>query len=145
MTQEEKDLLLKDLCARTPYKTKINVDDIGLFIPRLKYIDEIICHFYECAWTKFIDEIKPYLRPMSSMTEEEEKQLQKIHQDFIADRKYNSYGCARADDGWVSIKDMDTVINFLNAHHFDYRGLIEKGLALEAPEDMYKLNKDEVI
>ena len=34
--------------------------------------------------------------------------------------------------------DMDAVINFLNAHHFDYRGLIEKGLALEAPKDMYK-------
>lgn len=126
MTQEEKDLLFKDLCARTPYKTKINVDDIGLFTPTLKYIDGITCHFYECAWTKFIDEIKPYLRPMTSMSEEEDKEFWEIVDNYGSD--------TNAFDGFELGDDVD----WLNAHHFDYRGLIEKGLALEAPEGIYK-------
>ena len=60
-------------------------------------------------------DFKPYLRPMSSMTEEEKK-------------KYNKLLC------WRSPK---TVFDWLNGHHFDYRGLIKKGLALEAPKEMY--------
>ena len=126
MTQEEKRLLLVDLCARLPYGVKINVDDIGLFIPRLKYIDGITCHFYECAWTKFIDEIKPYLRPMTSMTEEEDKEFWKIVDNYGSD--------SNAFDGFELGDDVD----WLNAHHFDYRGLIERGLALVAPEGIYK-------
>lgn len=61
-----------------------------------------------------IEEVKPYLRPMSSMTEDEEDEFEiKIRGSLV------SY------------------FDWLNAHHFDYRGLIEKGLALEAPEGMY--------
>lgn len=135
MNEKDKQLLLQDLCARLPYKVmvKCNTDYRHEFYEELSVVH--IMNFYQF-------EIKPYLRHMSSMTEEEEKQLQKIHQDFSADRKYNTYGCARADDGWVSIEDMDTIIDFLNEHHFDYKGLIEKGLALEAPEGMYDLNKE---
>ncbi len=124
MTQEEISILLKDLCARLPYGVKINVDDIGLFIPRLKYIDGIMCHFYECAWIKFIDEIKPYLRPLSSMTEEEKS-------------NYHNYRY------WIEKGDVEhctiNMMDWLNSHHFDYRGLIPMGLALEAPEDMYRI------
>lgn len=127
MTQEEKDLLFKDLCARTPYKTKINVDDIGLFTPTLKYIDGITCHFYECAWTKFIDEIKPYLRQMESMTKDE---IEDYHN--LCTKQWNVH----MDDYWYY--DTPESIDWFNAHHFDYRGLIEKGLALEAPDGMYK-------
>ena len=65
--------------------------------------------------------IKPYLRPMSSMTEEEKKEYQYITERWMYDADY-------------SIVDS---IDWLNAHHFDYRGLIQKGLALEAEEDMY--------
>jgi len=121
MTREQKELLLKDLCARIPYKTKINVDDIGLFIPRLKYIDGITCHFYECAWTKFIDEIKPYLRPMSSMSDEEREEEGKLWDIVTTTRNDLHY----------------LYTDFLVSHHLDYRGLIPMGLALEAPEDMY--------
>ena len=69
----------------------------------------------------YLSEVKPYLRPMSSMTEEE-----KAEYHSLCDSYYGIY--------------FDTVdsIDWLNAHHFDYRGLIEKGLAIEAPEGMYK-------
>ena len=102
MTREEKQLLLKDLCARLPYGVKYQ-DKIegGIHILSLGII-----HHYE----RFI----PYLRPLSSMTEEE---------DFIY---------SQLPDGHIDEYD------WLNAHHFDYRGLIPMGLALEASEGMYK-------
>ena len=71
-------------------------------------------------------QIRPYLRPMSSMTKEEIK-------DFFTVRRFEY----DADDKLISKYGNDT--DWLNAHHFDYRGLIEKGLALEAPEGMYKV------
>ena len=69
-----------------------------------------------------ITEIKPYLRPMSSMTEEEKYE-------------FNELPTISSSIQSLSINEID----FLNAHHFDYRGLIEKGLALEASEGMYKI------
>jgi hypothetical protein len=70
-----------------------------------------------------IEEVKPYLRPMSSMTEEERDEFVKLH---IDDRL----------EGKIELCDASCV-DFYNSHHLDYRGLIEKGLALEAPEGMY--------
>lgn len=112
MTQEDKELLLKDLSARLPYVVKYQ-DRIegGIHILSLGII-----HHYE----RFI----PYLRPMSSMTEEEYK-------EYTEKLKGIFYG---------SLLDNALVIDWLNAHHFDYRGLIERGLALKAPEGMYNLN-----
>lgn len=108
MTHEEKLLLLKDLSARLPYGVKVHIiDATGAEID-----DELtpftISHIV--MWT-----VKPYLRPLSSITEKEGKEL----------------------DEHITIYDD---VDWMNAHHFDYRGLIEKGLALEAPEGMYKEN-----
>ena len=110
MTQKEKDLLLKDLCARLPYELKYNFggnDGFDYTIDRVSLIavDD----------TFPIKEVKPYLRPMSSMTEEEKDELYTVYRETFYE-----------------------YTDWLNAHHFDYRGLIEKGLALEAPKDMYK-------
>ena len=75
-----------------------------------------------------VDDIKPYLRPMSSMTEEEINEFILISDTvFWLGEKRST--CI------LSLEQMD----WLNAHHFDYRRLIEKGLALEAPEGMYKM------
>ena len=71
-------------------------------------------------------EVLPYLRPMSSMTEEEVAEFETISEELL------EHGTS--EEIW------DTVIDWLNAHHFDHRHLIEKGLALEAPEGMYKIN-----
>ena len=115
MIQQDKELLLKDLGARLFYGVKVldiitdTVKDvIGLDITS----NYIAVKSSEVLYTVFFDDVKPYLRPMSSMTEEERKYLQKLPfpYDFV---------------------------DWLNAHHFDYRGLIEKGLAIKAPEGMY--------
>ena len=136
MTNEEKDLLLKDLSARLIHKVKAAYYDSEEGRESVDTIDgiditsepEILIGQYGLR----IEGIKPYLRPMSSMTEEEQK-------------KFDNF-CVIDEDAWRGngIKGyinqaeiMSKGIDYLNAHHFDYRGLIEKGLVLEAPEGMY--------
>ena len=118
MTQEDKKLLYKDLCMRLPYHPQIHICNDswkGMMIG--EFDNNLYSHHLDAFWCDRI-EIKPYLRPMSSMTEEERIKYESL------------YDCI--DEGLIKVFD------WLNAHHFDYRGLIEKGLALEAPEDMYK-------
>jgi len=114
MTQEEKQLLLKDLCARLPYRV---ICDMWFEGNESDKITEVL----KCGGlmrlmnSEFNFIIKPYLCPMSAMTEDEEDELNSA--------RMGNYG-----------EDVD----WLNANHFDYHGLIPMGLALEAPEDMYK-------
>lgn len=130
MTQEEKRLLLKDICARLPYGVKIERTYVDY--PTALHEEDIV------SWKMGEIKIKPYLRPMSSMTEEERKEYENLFE--YEEREYNQ-GCCFFDEYKIDIDDeyrLTTVIDWLNSHHFDFRGLIEKGLALEAPEDMYK-------
>ena len=145
MTQEEKQLLLRDLCARLPYKVKISVTEperteftnqfsyengrtlVGVLDAIFPDEERIIVDELDKPIAQYdvrcggfnIEEykIKPYLRPMSSMTEEEKKE------------KFEMWA-------WKSF-DWE-VTDWLNEHHFDYRGLIPMGLALEATEGMYE-------
>ncbi len=126
MTEDEKyNLLMKDLCARFPYYVKLKVkyedDPWKLFV--MQHSEKI----YVLGTKGYPIEVKltdcqPYLRPMSSMTEEEKQEYQFLTERWMHDSSY-------------SIGDS---FDWLNAHHFDYRGLIEKGIAIEAPGDMYK-------
>jgi len=120
MTTEEKKLLLADLCARLPYGVIVNNSITG--------DDDVLTYsLLEDFEGVNFDYPKPYLRPMDSMTEEEYDQLyidSRIKEDSI-------------DILDALANDMDA-IDWLNANHFDYRGLIEKGLALVAPEGTYK-------
>lgn len=137
MTQEDKDLLLKDLCARLLYKPKVLVNG---HLATILGIDEnvvIVCidgNDYKDETVVSADnngdDIKPYLRPMSSMTEEEKKEVCKIEGRLNFLCKYIKLT--------FSVDELD----WLNAHHFDYRGLIDKELALEAPDGMYKTKED---
>ena len=113
MKREEKQLLLKDLCARLPYGVIVCLDyRDGTIVTREMGIGSLHDFMFDNA------ELKPYLRPMSSMTEEE----------------FEEYGNIIEH---ISIGSLDFNIanpnatDWLNAHHFDYRGLIEKGLAIE--------------
>lgn len=138
MNQEDKELLLKDLCARLPYRvfcvgTTYELDDDGeRYIPvKVKdTLSEIHNYNLETAYVRLglispckLETVKPYLRPMSSMTEEEEKEYMNIDN--------RSYSCPMA---YAHISASDRM-DWLNAHHFDYHGLIEKGLAIAITEE----------
>lgn len=142
MTQEEKELLLKDLSSRLryqPFCKKVDVED----------------DFCECDATlgyslrDLIDNkiiIKPYLRPMSSMTEEEREEFWKEVLDidwreleFDEEPDEVPFPFTENDCGFyldnIYLADLFAVIDWLNEHHFDYRGLIPKGLAIEVTKD----------
>lgn len=151
MTQEDKELLLKDLSARLPYHVHLKVwlkdgtTEEGPLDLKHNYGDVLRDAFY---YKKIID-IKPYLRPMSSMTEEEKEEL--LNLLFDKEAKYFYID----EEGFIDGKTSDLMkegfnypsfcpinielyTDFLLSHHFDYRGLIEKKLALEVPDGMYK-------
>lgn len=137
MTQEEKELVIKDLCARLPYGVIVQVDDRvrGSYDRRLVQVfcDRVSCSVNVCNPLKeciCIDSVKPYLRPLSSMTEEERGEYNMLYHQVPIQR---SNGNAYRDTKMVEALHID----WLSKEMFDYRGLIPKGLALEATEDMY--------
>lgn len=115
MTQEEKALLLKDLCARLPYNPMVEYKGetynvLGIVHERLALCKPPMSYTLDdCPLVK---EVKPYLFPQSSMTEEQQKDLAK----FVANGVY----------------DENIVYDWFNKNHFDYRGLIPMGLANNA-------------
>lgn len=118
MTQEQKDLLLKDLCARLPYAVKGLVTFNGNHFMTQHQVEDrtidgkLYDRFaeFQSSWYDNV-KIKPYLFPMSSMTWEQECQYREVIASSL-----NHY----------------EVYDWLNKNHFDYRGLIEKGLAIDA-------------
>lgn len=126
MTKEEKDLLLKDLLGRVLYGVKVdyhtNIFTLGYNL-YLNNGDVAFENYPMLYFLENIESVKPYLRPMSSMTEEEK------NEDAMF---FRAFSCSMYE------REAVERIDWLNEHHFDYRGLIEKGLALEAPEGMYK-------
>ncbi len=125
MTQEENELLLKEISARLPYGLIVQYKR-KTFEPYSEYtadekveIDDMLHHRL-----KVLD-CKPYLRPMSSMTEQESEKFE----EFLELQSEYTTG--------ADIRFKYDMFDWLNSRHFDYRGLIEKGLALEAPEEMY--------
>ena len=118
MNKENKELLFKDLCGRLPYHVRVKVwlkdgtTEEGPLDLEHNYADVLLDAFY---YNK-IKNIKPYLRSIDSMTEEEK----------IDYRAFFNY------DG---VEYPEEYIDWLNAHHFDYRNLIEKGLAIAVTEE----------
>jgi len=123
MTTEDKQLLLKDLCARLPYRTKIHIIGEGGEEIDADLTTSTIDYFE--SWT-----VKPYLRPMSSMIEEEEEEYNRL----LMDVEYYP--------GKYFVVPATSVVDWLLEHHFDFRGLFKKGLALEAKEDTYIKTKE---
>ena len=123
MTQEEKDLLLKDLCARLPYGVKISVDDKVETVQGINILDTVV--EYDSWLSSDIEEIKPYLFPLSSMTEEQRKEYDKIIYHSV------ELHCERYYDV-IDVDSCDELHDFYHKNHFDYRGLIPMGLALDA-------------
>jgi len=143
MNKDDKELLLKDLCAKLPYGV------IGLYTWKCKksYNKELTGNLYDelCfSWSSTEDsQFLPYLRPLSSMTEEEFESLKeysglKYSQLDLASYQNGTYKCLDFYLSEVPSYVVILVFDWLNAHHFDYRGLTPIGLAIEAPEGMYK-------
>ena len=119
MTQEQKELLIKDLCARLPYGVKGLVTfhkNMTETREEVRIIDGKLYDRFAVFQDSWYDNvtIKPYLFPLSSMTEEQK--------DIFGKLWWNTHGVNMAMHA----------IDYLNKNHFDYRGLIEKGLALDA-------------
>lgn len=126
MTQEEKQLLLIDLCARLPYGVHIECKEGDVYgeIILWKITDSRINDLYNIYCCK------PYLRPMSSMTDDERKEWYK--------ESHVDYDCEFQPTPTLGLEHCHLSTDWLLKHHFDFRGLIPMGLALEAPEGMYK-------
>jgi hypothetical protein len=122
MTQENKELLLKDLCARLPYGVKVEYkgeeyDVLGIAHGRLVLCKPFMSYtLNECPR---VEEVKPYLFPLSSMTEEQKKE-ESSFDPFKTDE-------VKTLGDWAI-----RLVEFYNKHHFDYHGLIPKGIAIDA-------------
>lgn len=136
MTPEQKDLLLKDLCARLPYGVKVE----SVFInPDTKEHKSCGIEVFNATSLLMIrdglGEFKPYLFPMSSMTEE---QKYDFYCRFIEnDCDFDDFKEFYLDNGmWhkllTSLDDIEAIIDWFNKSHFDYRGFIPMGLAIDA-------------
>ena len=134
MTQEYKELILRDLCARLPYGVNYSCIDIKN-VWRLKSIFTRSDNSIFCDGCNALELCKPYLFPLSSMTEE---QYNSLHESGILNNCSHSYEYVNPHIHGVSFifKEFKTysleLIEWLNKNHFDYRGLIEKGLAINA-------------
>ena len=134
MKKEERKLLIKDLTARISYGvickldgikdtnllTKVEFNNTG--DAEFSFLWKISIKGHRNEYVCSVEDFKPYLRPMSSMTEEERKEYCQLADS----RAFNIFVNPRYE-----------LIDWLNAHYFDYRGLIEKGLAIKAPKGMY--------
>ena len=127
MTQDEKDLLLKDLCARLPYNVNVDYNNCACEVLSIDKDNGELT-----LWKSFgykpdvkLEEVKPYLFPMSSMTEEEKKEYRKVCElDTEILEKHPMDGSP--------FPAMYNSQDWLNKHHYDYRGLIPMGLANDA-------------
>lgn len=133
MTQEEKDLILKDLCARVPYDVKVQYMNNIFVIDYVSSYEEVKLDIPD-NYTVGISEVKPYLFPLSSLTEEQRNTISQLlleaQIEFPPYGELNTKGC---DNLFVcSIKQANVLINYCLANHLDINGLIERGLALDA-------------
>ena len=134
MTQKDKELLLRDLCTRLPYKVIVEIisygqEDLRPWFGELS-LKDLECFMLDVAYKS----MKPYLRPMSSMTEDEKDFIRNkyFYEDWDSwnDLLYYHYNL-------ISVKEIPEFMEWIYTHHFDFLNLIEKGLALEASTNMY--------
>jgi hypothetical protein len=143
MIESNKNLLLKDLSSRLPYGVKVydiksSINSSFMNLNHVNGVGEVfISYKLECR-TALIEDVKPYLFPLSSMTEEQLIELKEF-----TDLKYehNTLELVEWEDNCKTLEFwleeipsycVIKVFDWLNKNHFDYRGLIEKGLAIDA-------------
>ena len=134
MTQEKKDLLLADLCARLPYGVKVRGN--YSYSDGDKIVDDIqtkVLDIYDIDWFINNIEIKPYLFPLSSMTLEQRCKVRDLLPDkceiSFTNSEISFYG---EDYHKITLEQFEKLFHLFNMWHLDYRGLIPMGLALDA-------------
>lgn len=133
MTQEEKELLLKDLCARIPYDVKVlydnkvyNIDYVSGTYEEIK-LDDIYTNY-----TLNISVVKPYLFPLSSMTKEQLFDVQEMLGKNEIEIEDSFLRILDSDRNTISYLEILALLEWFYKNHFDINGLIEKGLAIDA-------------
>ena len=127
MTREDKELLLKDLCARLPYGVVIHLDE------KTDENDERLYGMRENGGkflindAFYIEEVKPYLFPLSSMTEEQKEEYYYIVNYISPDDTENW-----AEGEFIYVEQVTQLLHFYHINHLDYMGLIPMGLAINA-------------
>ena len=146
LNNQEKDLLLQDLSSRLPYGVKIDIPDLFISTKNnIEVLNEIFCGDdgeFRCNDSgMLIKYVKPYLFPLSSITEEQMEELEELCNMYTPDDDYWPYAYKGItilykhvlDDGYKFSSSFNTdVIDWFNKNHFDYRGLIPMGLANDA-------------
>ena len=143
MTQEDKALLLKDLCARLPYNVICQVEfkENGKYKSKVMLLSGIFtdeAYFTTKGGSIYSNEYKPYLFPLSSMTEEMLKELNtngffKYRDDITNVSNIESKnGISKEIYTYIDIESISFLTDYFHSNHIDYRGLIEKSLALDA-------------
>ncbi len=136
MKQENKELLLRDLCARLPYGVKVKLGDNPNIFDLEYRIKFAVMYGDSDKLEDILDiiNIKPYLFPLSSLTEEQRNNISKLlidtQNEFSPYGELNMKGC---DNLFIcSVKQSNALINYCLTNHLDINGLIEEGLALDA-------------
>lgn len=155
MTQEDKKLLLTDLCARLPYGVMVETywefkNKKEKTFPKTTLTYRMLGYYIGEEKWNYNTHFLPFLRPMSNMTNEEAMEVAELWglEDILSISVKENYISVELCDG-VAMSETYTIwfneivasiklFDWLNEHHFDYRGLIEKGLALPATKEMYK-------
>ena len=132
MTQENKELLLKDICARLPYDVKVlydnkvyNIDYVSGTYEEIKLDDRF-------NYTLNISVVKPYLFPLSSMTKEQLFEVQEIMGKNEIEIEDGFLHILDSDRNTISYLEILALLEWFYKNHFDINGLIEKGLAIDA-------------
>lgn len=135
MTQEQKDLLLKDLCGRLPYGVKVQVAPVPskeyehiTFNAKIVYIDINyigVLSDWNSVFQQDITEVKPYLFPLESMTEEQKQEYTKVC-ELDTEMLFKTHVDGTPFPAMYNSQD------WLDVNHFDYRGLIPMGMAIDA-------------
>ena len=131
MTQEDKKLLLKDLCARLPYGVKVKLGDNPNIFDLEYRIKFAVMYGDSDKLEDILDitNIKPYLFPLSSMDEEQKREYNRWKHDIPV--CHYEYGDVVEE---IELYDSPESFEYLIENHFDYRGLIPKGLAIDATD-----------
>lgn len=131
MRAEDKELLTRDLCARLPYGVNVGAD--GRYEGTLEGVENMntipVVRLKGVGIKFSISFVKPYLRPMSSLTDKE-------WADCV--RSSNISYDGNEQHRIVTALMADARARWYDKHMFDHRGLLPKGLAIEMPKEMYK-------